>query len=126
MKKLFIGFIPITILAAISLGVMATTFDPFKADGSIKILFFTSLAAFLWGCGATVLFILNFFSNDRTADALRRGFFFALLVLTLVIFKRYNLLYWHTGFTAIIITMLIEFWIYKKTYITIRQNDDKY
>ena len=115
MKKLFLGFIPITILAAISLGVMATTFDPFKADGTIKVLFFASMVAFLWGCGATVFFILNLFSKDRTADALRRGFFIALLVLTLAIFRRYGLLYWHTGFTAVIITMVIEFWIYKKT-----------
>ena len=53
----------------------------------IKFLFFASLSAFLWGCGAIVFFILNFFSNDRPNDALRRGFFVALLCLVLFWWK---------------------------------------
>ena len=123
MKKLLFGFIPITILAAISLGMVSMVFDPFKADGTIKFLFFASLSAFLWGCGAIVFFILNLFSHDRTADALRRGFFIALLILILVFLRKQELLYWHTGFFAVIIVMILEFFIYKKTKLTIGNND---
>ena len=124
MKKLFFGFIPITLVAGVSLFMIAIVFDPFKADGTVKFLFFASLAAFLWGCGAIVFFILNLFSHDRTVDALRRGFFIALLVLALVCLKKYGVLHWYTAFTATVIIMLLEFLVYKGAKLTVRDNND--
>ena len=124
MKKLFLGFMPITLLAGVSLAMVSMSFDPFKATSSVKFLFFASLSAFLWGCGAIVFFILNLFSHDRTTDALRRGLFVALLILALVLLKKNSLLFWHTGFVAIIITMLLEFLIYKRSKLTVRDNSD--
>ena len=124
MRKLFLGFMPITILAAISLAVLAISFDPFKSDNLIKFLFFGSLATFIWGCGAIVFYILNLFSDDRSADSMRRGFFVALLVLALVLLKKQGLLYWYTGFAAGIIVMLIELWIYKIGRLTTTDNRD--
>lgn len=116
---------PITILAAVSLAILAVKFDPFEADEVVKLLFFASLTAFIWGCGAIVFFILNFFSNDRPTDALRRGFFLAFLVLVLVFLRKYGLLYWYTGFAAMVIILLIELWIYKIAKLTIVENDDR-
>jgi hypothetical protein len=126
MKKLLLGFVPITILAAISLAVLAISFDPFKADNFIKLLFFASLTAFIWGCGAIVFFVLNLFSNDRPTDSLRRGLFLALFVLAIVILRKQGILYWYTGFAAGVITLLIELWIYKKTKLTVSGNNDYY
>ncbi len=124
MNKLFFGLIPLTALAAISLGIVSVTFDPFTATGTVKLLFFASLSAFLWGCGAIVFFILNLFSHDRTSDALRRGFFVALLALIIVFFKKYGILHWYTGFAAIILTMLAEFWIYMYSKISVDSERD--
>lgn len=121
MSKLFLILIPITLLAAISLGIIALTFNPDKSEGSVKLLFFASFSAFLWGCGAIVFFLLNFWVNDRMNDALRRGFFVAMLGLALVILRKQGLLYWHTGFVSIIIIMLMEFWIYKAARVTIEE-----
>lgn len=118
MKKLFLGFMPITILAAISLATISLSFDPFKSDNFVKFLFFSSLATFIWGCGAIVFYILNLFSSDRSADSMRRGFFVALLVLALVLLKKEGLLYWYSGFTAGIIIMLVELFIYKMGKLT--------
>lgn len=109
---------PITILAAISLATVTVIFDPFKSDKFIKFLFFASLAAFIWGCGAIVFFVLNVYSNDRPTDALRRGLFLSVFVLILVLLKKNDLLHWYSAFTALVITMLIEFLIYKKTKLT--------
>src|SRR3989344_3977492 len=122
MKKLFFGFMPITILAAISLAVLAISFDPFKSDNFIKFLFFASLAAFIWGCGAIVFFVLNIFSNDRPADSLRRGFFLALFFLAIVYLKKQGILYWYTGFAAGVVTLLVELWVYKKAKLTVIEN----
>src|SRR3989338_2164149 len=113
MRKLFFGLMPITILAAISLAVIAMSFDPFSSDNFIKFLFFASLATFIWGCGAIVFYVLNLFSDDRSTDSLRRGFFLALLALALVLLKKQGLLYLYTGFLTALIIMLIEVWIYK-------------
>ncbi len=122
MRKLFLGFMPITILAAISLAIIATSFDPFSSDNFTKFLFFASLATFIWGCGAIVFYILNLFSDDRSADSLRRGFFIALLALALVLLKKQGLLYWYTGFLTALIIMLIEVWIYKIGKLTTTGN----
>ena len=124
MRKLFFGLIPITILAAISLAILAVSFDPFRSDNLIKFLFFSSLATFIWGCGAIVFYILNLFSDNRSTDSLRRGFFLALLALALVLLKKQGLLYWHTGFSVAIIIMLIEVWIYKIGKLTTTSNRD--
>ena len=115
---------PITILAAISLAVLAISFDPFKSDDFIKILFFASLAAFIWGCGAIVFFVLNLFSNDRPTDSLRRGLFLALFVLALVFLRKHGILYWYTGFAAGVVTMLVELWIYKQARLTVTDQHD--
>lgn len=119
-----LGLMPITILAAISLAVLAVSFDPFKSDSFIKFLFFGSLATFIWGCGAIVFYILNFFSDDRSTDSMRRGFFIALLVLALILLKKQGLLYWYTGFAAGVIIMLIELWIYKMGKLTTTTNEE--
>lgn len=124
MRKLFLGLMPITLLAATSLAVISVSFDPFKSDSLIKFLFFGSLATFIWGCGAIVFYILNLFSDDRSADSMRRGFFVALLVLALVLLKKQGLLYWYTGFSAAIIIMLIELFIYKMGKLTTVSNQD--
>ncbi len=124
MRKLVFGFMPITILAAISLAILAINFDPFKSDSFIKTLFFASLTAFIWGCGAIVFFMLNIFSNDRPADSLRRGFFLALFILALVLLRKHGILYWYTGFAAAVVTMLIELWIYKKAKLTVTDSHD--
>lgn len=115
---------PITILAAISLAVLAVSFDPFKSDSVIKFLFFGSLATFTWGCGAIVFYILNLFSDDRSADSMRRGFFVALLVLALVLLKKQGLLYWYTGFATGVVIMLVELFIYKMGRLTTISNRD--
>lgn len=124
MRKLYLGFMPITLLAAISLLVVAASFDPFKSEGYVKLLFFASLTAFIWGCGAIVFFFLNFYSTDRPTDALRRGLFLAVLVLFLLLLKKQGVLHWYTGFAAAIITMLAEFWIYKKAKLTVTDRFD--
>ena len=124
MRKLFLGFMPITILAAISLAVIAMSFDPFNSDNLVKFLFFASLATFIWGCGAIVYYILNLFSEDRSTDSLRRGFFLALLALALVLLRKQGLLYWYTGFLAALIIMLIEVWIYKIGKLTTVSDQD--
>lgn len=124
MRKLVLGLMPITILAAISLAVLAVSFDPFKSDNVIKFLFFGSLATFIWGCGAIVFYILNLFSDDRSGDSMRRGFFIALLVLALILLKKQGLLYWYTGFSAAIIIMLIELFIYKMGKLTTTTNEE--
>lgn len=115
---------PITILAAISLAVLVVSFDPFKSESLIKVLFFGSLATFIWGCGAIVFYILNLFSDDRSADSMRRGFFLALLILVLVLLKKQGFLYWYTGVSATIIIMLIELFIYKMGKLTTVSNRD--
>lgn len=124
MKKLFFGFMPITILAAISLATLAVSFDPFKADNLVKFLFFASLAAFIWGCGAIVFFMLNLFSNDRPTDSLRRGLFLALFALSLVFLNKQGMLYWYTGFASAVIVLLIEMWIYKVTKLAVVDNSE--
>lgn len=124
MRKLSVGLIPITLLAAISLVVISVSFNPFKSDSLVKFLFFGSLATFIWGCGAIIFYILNLFSDDRSADSMRRGFFAALLVLTLVLLKKQGLLYWYTGFSAAIITILVEFFIYKIGKLTTTINEE--
>lgn len=125
MNKLIFGFVPITILAGISMAIVAITFDPVKSDGFVKFLFFASMTAFIWGCGSIVFFVLNFFSNDRPNDALRRGFFFSLFFLIIFILKKQGLLHWYTGFVALIVTMLVELWIYKSTKISVSDYQDK-
>ena|SRR3989338_4879674 len=125
MRKLIFGLMPITILAAISLAVIATSFDPSKSDNLVKLLFFGSLTTFIWGCGAIVFYILNLFSDDRSTDSMRRGFFLALLALALVLLKKQDLLYWYTGFLAAIIIMLIEVWIYKIGKLNVTDNQSR-
>lgn len=124
MRKLVLGLMPITILAAISLAVLAVSFDPLKSDNLIKFLFFASLATFIWGCGAIVFYILNLFSDDRSTDSLRRGLFLALLILALILLKKQGLLYWYTGFLAALVIMLIELWIYKIGKLTTISDQD--
>lgn len=124
MRKLFFGLIPITILAAISLAVLATSFDPLSSDNFIKFLFFASLTTFIWGCGAIVFYVLNLFSDDRSTDSVRRGFFLALLVLTLVLLRKQGLLYWYAGFLAVIIITIFELLIYKMGKLTTTTNEE--
>lgn len=124
MKKLFLVFLPITIISAISLLVIIFTFDPFSSDGVIKFLFLASLAVFLWGCGGMVFFILNLFSEDRPADALRRGFFFALFMVFLLALYKRGMLTWYAGFSAATIVTLLELLIYKKSKIVISNPED--
>ena len=124
MKKLFLGFLPITILSAIGLLIIITTFDPFKAEGTIKILFFTALGVFSWGCGAITFFILSFFGEDKATDALRRGFFVAFFLMVLVFLRKMGILSWPTGFAPSIFLMLIEFLIYKNKKITVKNPED--
>jgi len=123
MNKLFFGLIPITVLSATSIGIIVLSFNPDKSEGIIKALFFASFAAFLWGCGAIVFFILNLFVHDRMGDALRRGFFVSALILALVFLNKNGLLFWYTGFGSAIVLMLLEFWIYKSGKITLEQQN---
>lgn len=124
MKKLFLVFLPITILSAISLLVIIFTFDPFESDGMVKFLFLASLAAFLWGCGGMVFFILNVFSDDRPADALRRGFFFALFVVFMLFLYKREILSWYAGFSGATIITLMELLIYRKSKVVVSNPED--
>lgn len=124
MKKIFFGLAPITLLAAVSLAILAATFDPFKSDFLVKFLFFASMTTFIWGCGAIVFFILNFFSNDRPTDALRRGLFLSLMALSWVFLKKQGILHWSTVFVAMTIIMVIEIWIYKRSKMSVDYRDD--
>jgi len=87
----------ITILAGISVGMIALRFDPYTSTEAIKFLFFASLFVFMWSLGTLVFFVLNIVSSDRWSDSFRRGLFLSVLFLILILFKRKDIFSWYLG-----------------------------
>src|SRR3989344_9311224 len=114
MEKQFFTLMMITILAGVSMVMVIFSFDPFKSSETIKMLFFSSLFAFMWGAGTMAFFILNLGTRDRWADSFRRGLFLSMLFLLLIVFKRYDVFAWYVGDVIGGIFIAFEIWIYKR------------
>lgn len=113
MEKQFFGLASLTILAGVSVAMIASRFDPFIIDKDIKILFFFALFAFLWGAGTLAFFVLNIANGNRWADSFRRGLFLSLIFLVLVFFKRHEIFSWYVGAITGGVFIAGEVWIYK-------------
>lgn len=114
MEKQFFTLAMITLLAGASMVMVVYSFDPFRSSETVKMLFFGSLFAFLWGAGTMAFFILNIGTNDRWADSFRRGLFLSMLFLLLIIFKRYDIFAWYVGAVIGGVFIAFEVWIYKR------------
>lgn len=112
-KEIFFLFF-ITFLAGISMAMVSYSFDPFKTTEGIKILFFLSLFAFMWGVGTIAFFILNIVNSNRWTDSFRRGLLLSILFIILTFFKRHDVLSWYGGAIFGGVFILFEIWIYKK------------
>jgi hypothetical protein len=122
MEKQFFTLVLITLLAGISMSMVAIYHDPFTANEQIKLLFFGSLFSFLWGAGTLAFFILNIGTNDRWADSFRRGLFLSMVFLMLIFFKRHDIFSWYLGAMIGGIFIAVEIWIYKR--LTKKNNTD--
>src|SRR3989338_7547453 len=114
MIKQLVGLVFTTILAGVSVSIVAAKFDPFAVDEGIRLLFFASLFAFLWGLGTMAFFVINLGTRDRWVDSFRRGLFLYLVFLLLVFFKRHDILAWYMGAISGGVFIFLEVWIYKK------------
>ncbi|OGM99954.1 MAG: hypothetical protein A3B91_04950 [Candidatus Yanofskybacteria bacterium RIFCSPHIGHO2_02_FULL_41_29] len=104
----------ITILAGTSMAMISFSFDPYKTTDGIKMLFFLSLFAFMWGAGTIAFFILNIANSDRWNDSFRRGLLLSVLFVILIFFKRHDVLSWYLGSIFGGLFTVFEIWMYKR------------
>ena len=114
MQKQLLGLIFITILAGVSMTMIAFSFDPFRAAEGVKMLFFLSLFAFMWGAGTVAFFILNVVNSDRWTDSFRRGLFLSILFVILIFFKRQDVLSWYVGAIMGGVFTVFEILVYRR------------
>jgi len=112
-RQIFFVFF-ITFLAGVSMVTVAYSYDPFRTTEGIKILFFLSFFAFIWGAGTIAFFILNLVNADRWTDSFRRGLLLSALFTILIIFKRHDVLSWYVGSIIGGLFIVFEIWVYKR------------
>lgn len=87
MKQTLIMFL-IGIVACFSLAMIITSFDPFKAPGYVKFLFFTSLFVMIWCIGTVMIYSLSGLGEEEFENAFRRGLWASLVICTSVFMAR--------------------------------------
>ena len=75
------------LVSALSLGIIVINFDPFQAAGYIKLLFFLSLFAMIWGVSTIALFYFSK-SNKNLEKSFWRGFLISGSLLAIFLVTR--------------------------------------
>ncbi|MBI2065247.1 MAG: hypothetical protein HYT62_04300 [Candidatus Yanofskybacteria bacterium] len=82
MRQIF-TIIFIGVVSCISLGMIVFSFDPFRAEQYVKILFYVSLFATVWSSATIVFFYLRREGDNRFKRAFKAGFLLSVSILVI-------------------------------------------